>query len=98
MLKGPLSCLRSDLQSQACTARKHFLRGLAMRVIEVSSTRDALARLLGDMRQWLDRNDWAPVAGFQTERNGDSIQIKVQFNDNALAERFRLAFRGSYAA
>jgi len=69
-----------------------------MRVIEVSSTRDALAGLLGDMRQWLDSNGWAPVAGFQTERDGDGIQIKIQFNDNVLAERFRLAFRGSYAA
>ena len=49
------------------------------------------------MRRWLDRNGWAPVAGFETDRDGDRVQIKVQFNDNALAERFRQAFQGSYA-
>jgi hypothetical protein len=48
-----------------------------MRVIEVSSTRDALAGLLGNVRQWLDRNGWPPVAGFQTERDGDGIQSKL---------------------
>jgi len=68
-----------------------------MRVVEVSSPRYAFVGLLGDMRRWLDRNGWAPVAGFETDRDGDRVQIKVQFNDNALAERFRQAFQGSYA-
>ena len=67
-----------------------------MRVIEVWATRPTFADLLGDMRQWLDRND-CPVLGFETERDGISILLKVQFDDNALAERFRQAFRGSYA-
>ena len=57
-----------------------------MRVIETSSDRDALAGLLGELHQLLDCNGWAPVAEFQTDRYGDSIQIKVQFSDNALAE------------
>ena len=70
-----------------------------MWVIEVMSTRDGFAALLGDMRQWLDRNGWVPVAGFDydTVRNDDAIPIKVQFNDDAFAERFRLTFQGSYA-
>lgn len=68
-----------------------------MRVIELWTTRSTFSDLVSTMREWLDRND-CPVAGFETERDGISILIKVQFDDNALAERFRQAFRGSYGS
>jgi len=48
------------------------------------------------MREWLSRND-CPVAEFETERDGISVLVKVQFDDNSMAERFRRAFRGFYA-
>jgi hypothetical protein len=67
-----------------------------MRVIEVLATRAAFGDLMADMRQWLDRND-CPLVRCETERGGTRIMVKVHFEDNELAERFRQAFRGSYA-
>ena len=67
-----------------------------MRVIEVMATRAVFTDLMGDMQQWLDRNE-CPLVQYETERDGIRILVKVQFEDNALAERFRQAFRGSYA-
>jgi hypothetical protein len=68
-----------------------------MRVIEVMATRAAFGDLMADMRQWLDRND-CPLVRCETERGGIRIMVKVHFEDNELAERFRQAFRGSYAS
>jgi len=67
-----------------------------MRVIEVWTTRSTFSDLVSHMREWLSRND-CPVAEFETERDGISVLVKVQFDDNSMAERFRQAFRGSYA-
>ena len=75
---------------------KHFLGRLPMRVIEVMATRAAFGDLMADMRQWLDRNE-CPLVRCETERGGIRILVKAHFEDNALAERFRQAFRGSYA-
>jgi hypothetical protein len=49
----------------------------------------------GEMREWLDRNNH-PLVRFETETDGDSITIKVQFDGEDLAEGFRHTFRGSY--
>src|SRR5689334_21507362 len=67
-----------------------------MQVIEVMATRAAFGDLMADMRQWLDRNE-CPLVRCETERGGIRILVKVHFEDNALDERFRQAFRGSYA-
>jgi len=67
-----------------------------MRVVEVRAIRTILTRLIGDMREWVDQNGGTDV-GFNVERDGAVGIVTVQFDiDDALAERFRNAFRGSY--
>ena len=68
-----------------------------MRVIEVRVNRPDFAKMLGEMREWLDHQD-RPLARFETEADGDIITIKVQFDANDVAEQFRQAFRGHYDA
>ena len=68
-----------------------------MRVVEVEATRARFADVLGEMREWLDRNA-RPLVRFETESRGaDIIAVKVQFEIDILAEGFRVAFGGSYA-
>jgi hypothetical protein len=43
------------------------------------------------MRDWLERNS-RPLVRFETETDADTILIKVQFDDGALAEAFRQEF------
>jgi hypothetical protein len=43
------------------------------------------------VREWLDRNN-RPLVRFETETDDDTILIKVQFDDDALAEAFRKEF------
>jgi len=66
-----------------------------MRVVHVRVSRPDFPKTLGDMREWLDANDCRPLR-FETQGDGISITIKVQFEGDDLAERFRQAFRGSY--
>ena len=39
----------------------------------------------------------APLSGFETKGDGETISIKVQFDRDDLAEAFRQAFAGSYS-
>jgi hypothetical protein len=66
-----------------------------MRVVHVRVPRVAFADTLGKMREWLDRNG-RPLVRFETETDGASILINVQFEGEDLAEGFRQAFRASY--
>ena len=70
-----------------------------MRVVEVLVTKAAFPEILGDMRQWLDKNN-RPIVRFETERGDEreNIRIKVQFEANDLAEAFRQSFGGYYSA
>ena len=67
-----------------------------MWVVHVRVARSDFAKSLGEMREWLDRHN-RPLVRFETEADGDTITVKVQFDDDDLAELFRQAFRGSYA-
>jgi len=67
-----------------------------MCVIEVMAIRAIASRLLDDMREWLDGND-CQDARFETKRNGMTMKIKIRFDRDDLAERFRRVFRGSYS-
>jgi hypothetical protein len=66
-----------------------------MRVVHARVRRADFADSLGKMREWLDRQN-RPFVRFETEADGDTINIKVQFDGDDLAEGFRQAFRGSY--
>jgi hypothetical protein len=66
----------------------------SMRIVEVIAGRSVVIGLLGDMREWLDRNACRDVR-FETEKNGITVTIKAHFEHDELAERFRRAFRGS---
>ena len=57
------------------------------------ASRADFADTLGKMRQWLDDQN-RPLVRFDTEADGDTITIKVQFDADDLAEQFRQAFRG----
>jgi hypothetical protein len=65
-----------------------------MRVVHVRVPRAAFADTLGEMREWLDRHK-RPLVRFETEGDGDTIIISVQFDSDDLAELFRQAFAGS---
>jgi len=54
-----------------------------------------LPTTLGKMREWLDSQN-RPIVRFETEGDGDTITISVQFDSDDLAELFRQAFQGSY--
>jgi hypothetical protein len=63
--------------------------------VHVLVRRADFAKTLGEMRQWLDRHN-RPLVRFETEADGDTITVKVQFDADDLAELFREAFQGSY--
>ena len=68
-----------------------------MRVVEVRAIRTILMGLIGDMREWLDQRNGGTDVRFNVERDGAVGIVTVQFDtDDAFAERFRNAFRGSY--
>ena len=67
-----------------------------MRVVQLHISRAVFADTLGAMRDWLDRNG-RPLVRFETASDGDAISVKVQFEDDALAEAFRQHFEGEYA-
>jgi hypothetical protein len=62
----------------------------------VRVARADFAKSLGEMREWLDHHK-SPLVRFETAVDGDTITVKVQFDDDDFAELFRQAFRGSYA-
>ena len=66
-----------------------------MRIVEVRSERAGFPRTLAAMREWLDQNG-RPLVRFETEVDGDTILIKVQFDAAELADSFRQSFGGSY--
>jgi hypothetical protein len=66
-----------------------------MRIVEVRSERAGFPRTLGAMREWLDQNG-RPLVRFETEADGDTIVVKVRFDADELAERFRQSFGGSF--
>ena len=67
-----------------------------MRIVHARVARADFADKLGEMREWLDRNN-RPLVRFETEADGDAITAKVEFDASDLAEQFRQAFRCSYA-
>ena len=67
-----------------------------MRVVHLLVRRTDFARMLGEMREWLDRND-RPFVRFETKgAEPGTINVRVHFDGDDLAERFRKAFDGSY--
>ena len=66
-----------------------------MRVIEVRINPADFGKTLVEMERWLVCKN-RPLVKMKTESNGD-ISIKVEFEDNYLADQFRHAFRGFYA-
>jgi hypothetical protein len=67
-----------------------------MRMVEVTVIRSIASQLIEDMTDWFDRNGSPPLP-LDTDREGIVVTIKVRFHQDDLAERFRRAFRGSYA-
>jgi hypothetical protein len=67
-----------------------------VRVVHVRVARADFAKSLGEMREWLDRHK-SSLVRFETAADGDMLTVKVQFDSDDLAERFRRAFIGSYA-
>ena len=59
-----------------------------MRVVQVRVNRADFDKTLEAMRDWLERNN-RPLVRFETETDADTILIKVQFDDDAMAEAFR---------
>ena len=67
-----------------------------MRVIQVLVPRPAFADTLGAMRNWLDQHG-RPLVRFETASEADVIVMRVQFEEDALAEAFRQHFGGTDA-
>lgn len=68
-----------------------------MRVIQVVVARATFADTLGAMRSWLDQNG-RPLVKFETASEADAIVMRVQFEDDGLAQAFRQHFGGIEAA
>jgi Ni,Fe-hydrogenase I small subunit len=68
-----------------------------LRVIQVVVARVSFADTLGAMRNWLDQHG-RPLVRFETASDADAIVMRVQFDDDALAEAFRQRFDGTDAA
>lgn len=68
-----------------------------MRVIQVVVARATFADTLGAMRNWLDQNG-RPLVRFETASEADAIVMRVQFDDEALADAFRQHFGGAEVA
>jgi hypothetical protein len=66
-----------------------------MRVVEVLIVQADYSKMLIDMDEWFYRHN-RPRARFETEEDGDTITVKVQFEADGLAEAFRQDFSGSY--
>jgi len=66
-----------------------------MQIIEVRINQADFGKTLVEMERWLVYKN-RPLVKMKTESNGD-ISIKVEFEDNYLADQFRHAFRGFYA-
>jgi hypothetical protein len=66
-----------------------------MRVVEIRATRTLFPDLVTEICDWVDRNE-CPLQ-LDAERSGIFMVVKVQFERDQLAERFRQSFRGSYA-
>jgi hypothetical protein len=66
-----------------------------MRVVEIRATRNTFPDLISEIREWVGRNE-CPLK-IDAQRSGIVMIIKVRFDRDHLAERFRRAFRGSYA-
>ena len=67
-----------------------------MRIVEVRSARAKFPQTLGQMREWLDRNN-RPLIRFETATDESGIVIKIQFDADDVAEQFRQSFQGSYS-
>jgi hypothetical protein len=65
-----------------------------VRVIEGRVGRAAFAEVLASMRSWLDHND-RPLVRFETKSDSSTIWVRVQFEDNALADAFAKDFGGA---
>ena len=67
-----------------------------MWIVHVRVSQASFAKILADMREWLDRHN-RPLVRFETEADpGGTINIKVQFESDDLAERFQQEFQGDY--
>ena len=68
-----------------------------MRVVHLHVPRPDFTHTLGEMREWLDRNN-RPLVRFETKGESASVNIRLHFDSDDMAELFRQDFRGSYAA
>jgi hypothetical protein len=64
-----------------------------MRVIQLRTARPAFADTLGKIREWLDGHG-RPLVRFDTTTEGNTVIIKLTFDDDDLAEDFRQDFGG----
>ena len=62
-----------------------------MRVVQVRVSRAVSDKTLEAVREWLDRHN-RPLVRFETETDDGTILIKIQFDDDALAEAFQQEF------
>ena len=68
-----------------------------MRVVYVRVRRIDFSKILGAMREWLDRKN-CRLERFETEAGEEGgIIVKTQFDDAILAEQFRREFQGNYS-
>ena len=59
-----------------------------MREVEVRLKRQKLADVLGDMRQWLDRQDCMPVSFDIVRGKRGALLANVVFKEDHIAEAF----------
>ena len=63
-----------------------------MRAVEVRLKRQKLADALGDMRQWLDRYNCAPMSFELVRGKRGALSANVVFNEDHIADTFQRDF------
>jgi hypothetical protein len=65
-----------------------------VRGVNISVPTDSLSEAFATMRKWLDQNDCHPY-NFMQKRDGKSVRLFFDFNDNEEGKRFKEAFYGN---
>src|ERR1700730_4514168 len=82
-------------KSDACVGFES--RSSLATAVEVLVGRADLAKTLGAMREWLDRND-RRLAHFETKANGDIITVKVPIRQRRFSSAVPPSYPRLYAA
>jgi hypothetical protein len=85
---GDLGLIRRPVHPSRLNRRLH------VRGVNINVPTDSLSEAFATMRKWLDQNGCHPYK-FMQKRDGNSVRLFFDFNDNEEGIRFKEAFYGN---